>query len=400
MELSHLSCQRVYIEGGDMKKSIVATVTILIAAILAGSGTAQADSPDTEMMRSLVDGYNIYAPNVMWDNQEMVYKMWYGGFAEGPKDGETDSDLEDAIYYRTSKDRINWTEPVPGPVITVADLNPEGLDPDDPWKITHVNDPSVTKHFNRHAGENGAWQYTMFYTVCIYDPCYHSLADIQSAVSADGINWKHHQSFNPRMLLPPDISWDEWETPCGNRDFNRFEHGSAGQCGPAEPYAIFNGNRSSWDVYYVDRLDAGKVKKIEVRGDRTLADWVKPERVYTTPEGSANISGIEVHFINGEWQLFFNVFHASQIDIAKVTSESRHRFEGPFEYIVVNPGDIYCGTLTPGVLPLGHLNHLKRDSRDYSKEYDLYFGLQKRDPSKDGCYPGSMKSIVGWQMVD
>jgi len=66
-------------EGGDMKKSVVSIVTILIAGILATSGTAQADSPDTKMMRSLFGGYNIYAPNVMWDDQEMVYKMWYGG---------------------------------------------------------------------------------------------------------------------------------------------------------------------------------------------------------------------------------------------------------------------------------------------------------------------------------
>ena len=86
--------------------------------------------------------------------------MWYGGW-------QSDSDYpNDKIYYRTSTDNINWL--APATVLRPADVSPNAY---------HVNDPTVTKHFNT---ATSAYQYTMFFTVCM-NPCADDATELWSA---------------------------------------------------------------------------------------------------------------------------------------------------------------------------------------------------------------------------
>jgi len=280
---------------------------ILTLLVLLCSCARSVPIPDSPQEPVVFYGRNIYSPTLINDG---IHKMWYGGWQD------EDDYPSDNIYYRTSTDNSSWSEPQ-----TV--LTPEQI----PVPAVHVNDPSVTKHWNELAA---SWQYTMFYTVCV-PPCNQSDNQIWSSVSSDGTNWSNHQ-----LLLSG---------------------------GAAEPSAVFEGG--SWAVYYVHRLDAQKAKKAKVAGDRTL---ISVQTVYTDPNFIANV---EVKFFDGEWHLFFNRWGADPIrgDIYKSVSSSNSSWSG-YHLLIENKGEV-CTTTAPGVLADG-------------PHYDLYFGHHHR-LSNGGC---------------
>ena len=225
----------------------------------------------------LFSGYNIYAPTLIY--ADGICEMWYGGWQE-PSDYNNDN-----IYYRTSVDCLNWSDP-----ITV--LTPEELP-----NSYHVNDASVTRHFNT---ANGMWQYTMFFTSCA-PPCNgYSDSQIWSSVSADGLSWSNHQ-----MLL---------------------------EGGPSDPSAAFEDE--GWWVYYVDRLDQEKVRKVRVDGNRTVASDI--EVVYIDPGviGNVEVVGNEA---------YFNRFTPIRVDIYKTVNWGTAT-------LVIEPQGVICAATTPAVL--------------------------------------------------
>lgn len=299
----------------------------------------------------LFTGRNVYAPTLINDG---TYKMWYGGW-------ETQQDADagkDKIYYRTSSDNMTWSPPKT--VLLPSDIGPNAV---------HVNDPSVTKHWN---ARDSKWEYTMFYTVCI-SPCSQADNQIWSSMSADGETWSFHQ-----MLL-------------------------SGASGPAEPAAIVDPETDGtfWKVYYVDRAtDPQKIKMARVDGARSAFSIVT---VFTYTK-ALGISGAEVRQFNGKWHLFFNTFFAlsatqlDRVDIYK--SESTSNVAWPTdtaEILIENTGATYCATITPGVLPTGG-----RGGNLYfglEDRYDLYFGLTPRQ-ADGSCDISKQGSIERWYWQD
>jgi hypothetical protein len=294
--------------------------------LLSVSDYAFSDTP--ESISSLFSGKNIYAPSVLSDGQ---YKMWYGGW-------QTQADYpNDLIYYRSSANNETWSSPVV--VLRPIDIG---------TNVVHVNDPSVTKHFNQ---SNGKWQYTMFYTVCV-SPCNQQDNQVWSSTSPDGTHWGNH-----KVLL-------------------------AGGFGSAEPSAILQTgiNGAFWRVYYVDRTDASRVKFVNVNGNR---EAISTAIAYTHP---GTISGVEVRYINNQWQMFFNVFYTDRVDIFKTISSTNDTWVN-FEPLIVNTGATFCGTLTPAILDAG------------PGKYFLYFGLTKREIN-GSCDLTKQTSIEKWKWVD
>jgi hypothetical protein len=258
----------------------------VLALIFVALSVTSADTIISE--NSMFTGFNIYSPTVIYDNG--VYKMWYGGW-------QTQSDYpHDKIYYRTSTDNVHWSPSIT--VLTPADIGSN---------VAHVNDPSVTKHFNT---TNGQWQYTMFYTICI-NTCHQADNQIWSSVSTDGINWK----FNQTLL--------------------------AGSPGPSEPSAVVEApqlNGGFWKVYYEDRLDQPKIKMVSVDGNRHAVSG-SVLVVYTLPPNvgvGVSIANPEVKLVNGTWQLFFNAYLPTEADIYKVESTSNASWPSSYEILIQN----------------------------------------------------------------
>jgi hypothetical protein len=302
---------------------------VTLIAVLLFAGVAFADT--VLRMDWLFNGAAIYSPTLIRDPQNGLYKMWYGGWQD-----TNVNQGHDFIYYRDSADNYNWS----GFVIVL-----------EPWQVTsnamHVNDPSVTKHFNT---SNGQWQYTMFYTLCV-SPCSQSQNEIWSSTGADGIHWYNHQ-----LLL-------------------------SGPLGPAEPAAIIDPQPDGtfWKVYYADRGDDTKMKMASVNGNRTAT---KVQVVFTSPGGQV-ISSPEVRNVNGVWDLWFNVHFANEVDIYKTTSNVNTSWPSSDEVLIQNSGPTYCASLTPGVLP------------ESNGQYDMYFGLTSRQ-SNGGCLFQFTPGIVKW----
>jgi hypothetical protein len=274
---------------------------------------------------------NVYSPTVILDNG--VYKMWYGGW-------ESLGQSNDAIYYRTSTDGINWTNPQTmveaGKVLTGA---------------VDANDPSVTKHYNSISKQ---YQYTMFYTLCVA-PCL-SPGDNQtwSAVSSDGVFWQYHK---PLMTTN----------------------------GASEPSAVITGPQvdgTFWQVYYMNVAGTNnQVYMANVNGDRTV---LQQRVVYTTNKTLANP---EVREAGGRWILFTNFYTPQgRADIYNIQSSSNLSWTGELQPVVVNNGPDICATYAPGVLPLN------------GNTYALYFGDTQTSSSNPGCSSDRSTSIQAWTL--
>ena len=119
----------------------------------------------------------LMCPDVMWDNEAQIYKMWYSG-------GEQYE--PNAIGYAFSTDGINWTKDSNNPIFQA--------DPETAWEQHKVAACHVTRYEDN---------YIMFY-IGFHNEDY---AQIGVARSTDGItNWQRHPQ-NP-IIAPSPGKWD------------------------------------------------------------------------------------------------------------------------------------------------------------------------------------------------
>ena len=152
---------------------------------------------------------SLMCPDVMWEEEEQLYKMWYSG-------GEKYE--PNAIGYAVSKDGIHWEKRAGNPVFQA--------DPENPWE----QHKAAGCHVIKLDGE-----YLMFY-IGYQNEDY---AQIGLAKSKDGVSgWMRHPE-NP-IIAPDPGAWD------GEACY--------------KPYAIYDGNR--WMLWYNGRK--GHVEQIGV----------------------------------------------------------------------------------------------------------------------------------------
>lgn len=311
---------------------------LLCSPFVIVSGPTTADSLIES--RALFSGANIYSPTVLTDGA--THKMWYSAW-------QVAGNFNDRIYYRTSTDRNTWS--AYQEVLSPAMLGSN---------VTHVTDPSVTKHWNALSGQ---YQYTMFYTVCMKFPPQQTCDpqagnQVWSSVSSNGIQWSGH-----KVLLSSGL-------------------------GSAEPSAIIDqqADGSFWKVYYEDRLHAGVIKVAKVDGNRNA---ISTAIVYTSNETMANP---EVQYFNGQWHLFFNVYTGSfngyplRGDIKKAIGATNTSFYNA-QTLIANSGAPFCATIGPGITPVS------------GNTYDLYFGLNPTQPNGT-CDFTKNTAIHRWRMAE
>ncbi|NCA80525.1 MAG: hypothetical protein EOM76_10145 [Sphingobacteriia bacterium] len=154
-------------------------------------------SPDTPWEKVAV-----MCPDVIWDAQQKLFKMWYSG-------GEQYE--PDAIGYATSSDGLHWEKYVNNPVFANNIANE--------WEQAKVTACQVIKRQN---------DYLMFY-IGFKNVDY---AQIGMARSKDGItNWER---FKDNPIIKPGNGWDSSAV--------------------YKPYAIPDNNR--WLLYYNGRRDS------------------------------------------------------------------------------------------------------------------------------------------------
>jgi len=276
-------------------------------------------------------GPNVYSPSVLYDNQEGDYKMWYGGWQVATQN-------QDHIYYRASGDGVNW----PSGYIEV--LTPEFVSQryqeltGRAIALTHVNDPSVTKHFNQ---ASGTYQYTMFFTAC-NTPCEADGQNgvpnhIWSVVSADGVNWDFPQPLNPPL--------------------------PSGVYGDTTPSAIFDDsdpNNPNWQVYFGVSSSQGldNAYLVYVNGNRIPAGSAFSVFNYN---GAGLVANPHVMTVGSTWYLIFNTSNNyAGFDIYYSTSSTNSWYGA--SPLVANDGNPFCATIAPAGLALSNT------------QYFLYFG--------------------------
>jgi predicted GH43/DUF377 family glycosyl hydrolase len=159
----------------------------------------------------------LMCPDVIWDEQEKIYRMWYSG-------GEQYE--PDAIGYAESRDGITWTKRAGNPIFR----SDTGID----WEKAKVTACQVVR--------DGEW-YLMFY-IGFRDVDH---AQIGVARSKDGItNWER-LAANP-IVRPGKDQWD------------------ADAC--YKPYAIFDG--AKWLLWYNGRRKDVEQIGVAMRPGREL----------------------------------------------------------------------------------------------------------------------------------
>jgi len=151
----------------------------------------------------------VMCPHVVWDEDMLVYRMWYSG-------GEQNE--PNAIGYAISVDGLKWEKLPDNPILSA--------DPKSEWEQHKVTACQIIKH--------DGW-YLMFY-IGFRD---EEHAQIGLARSRDGItNWQKHQQ-NP-IITPTENQWDSDAT--------------------YKPFAIWYDNK--WLLWYNGRR--GDVEQIGV----------------------------------------------------------------------------------------------------------------------------------------
>jgi hypothetical protein len=323
-------------------------------------GTSVSAMADTYVAgQVLFSGKNVYGASILNDGG---YHMWHSAWQV------SSIPQQDIIYYRKSADNINWSSPTT--VYRTTDL--EASYPGITGKVTHVTDPSVTKHTN---GVTGEVQYTMFFTVCMSKVA-GSTCDAQkdneiwSVVSNDGgKNW-----VLPKPLISgiPNVY-------------------------ASEPSAIIDqqSDGTFWKVYYDDRADSTKVRLVGVDGNRNVIRHYAPA-ISTT----ITLANPEVRYFNGQWHLFANVYgpgardasgtmYPTTANIYKVSSPDNTNFPATAARpIIVNGGVPYCGTIAPGIQPVG------------GNQYDIYFGLISNSVPGQGCDMAANTYMVRYRFAE
>jgi predicted GH43/DUF377 family glycosyl hydrolase len=146
----------------------------------------------------------VMCPDVVWDKEEKIFKMWYSG-------GEQYE--PDAIGYATSKDGITWTKYSENPVFAYNAENE--------WEQHKVTACQVIKRKN---------DFLMFY-IGFRNINY---AQIGMARSKDGITGWERYSENP--IIKPGTGWDASAV--------------------YKPYAVPDKKNNRWLLYYNGRNDS------------------------------------------------------------------------------------------------------------------------------------------------
>lgn len=289
-------------------------ILICLAASMTVSSVSHAQTVTS--MQNIFSGPNIYANNVIYDSQDGMYKMWYGGW-------QSNIQSNDYIYYRASFDGITWY-PVYFPILTPEALQSKyKLRTGETINVQHVNNPSVTKHFNV---TNGQYQYTMFFTVCVY-PCNAADNQIWSMVSSDGVNWDY----------PIKLALNFQDNSGGPIAANVVQSTN----GPAGTF---------WRVQTGVSVGSGNsIYLIHVSGDRVALD--NPTKVFTSSSGLAqNPSRI---YVDGKYYMFFNSANTyGGYNVNYVTSSDDETWGGETVLIAVNNSPI-CAAQTPQALATG-----------------------------------------------
>ena len=287
------------------------TVGLIAAAVGCGSSDVKGEQTDRvasattlQSGSTLFAGRNIYSPTVIFDDQEQIYKMWYGGW-------QTQSDYpNDHIFYRSSVDSVRWSDPVT--VVSPKSVLPTGV---------HANDPNVTKTYNTLSK---TYQYTMFYTFCT-GGCTDAESSIWSAVSADGLNWYYHQAVMTGGTTNPSVI---------------YEPGAGG---------------AIWKLYFINRVEGAlNVKMVPIGGARTPVG--SPSVVHSP--ANTTVGDVEVRKVGGVWQLFYNKMGLNLTDIYVAQSKNNTSFAAPAApFLVMQGSPVFCAALTPGILPTGGSNY-------------------------------------------
>lgn len=144
---------------------------------------------------------SVMCPDVLWDEDEKIYKMWYSG---------GDQYEPDAIGYATSSDGLNWTKYAANPIFK--------NDPSNSWEQAKVTACQVIHQDN---------QYLMFY-IGFHDINY---AQIGIARSNNGIDHWQRNPHNP--IISPGMGWDSSAV--------------------YKPYAIYDKKQDRWLLWYNGR---------------------------------------------------------------------------------------------------------------------------------------------------
>jgi len=260
--------------------------------------------------RTIFEGRNVYSPSIEYDGSTHMFKMWYGGW-------QADADYpNDKIYYRQSKDGVNWSGP--RTVLTPSQL---------PTAISHVNDPSVVTAVNSITKKV---QYTMFYTACVKPCSINSENQLWSAVSDDGLHWILHKPLvrAEGAAVPTAVSLD------------------------SKGIAV-------WRVYYSktseDNNKPTHIYMVGVDGDRNA---LAGTAIAYTYRGPGVISNPEVRKISGTWDLLFNVYRrplgakrdTADIYVAQSTSSTEWRSGSEMPLITNDPNGSVCATVAPALI--------------------------------------------------
>ena len=311
-------------------------LTLAVAALAAG--VARADTA-ISWYPSVLSAYNWYSPQVFFDAQAGLYKMYFGGRT-------TQAQSYDSIYYSVSADSINWSTPqeILNPAVVQAKFRAwtTGDSQAEPFKsmtIDEVNDPFVTKHFNT---TNNQYQYTMFFTACINGCGVQSNNRIWSMTSVDGINFDFPQ--------PAKIS------------------GEGVNVWAAQPSALVvagTDGAAFWYVYHENRNPANgadhKAYLTKVTGARTAIAGVSPQAVFTETRGNGagQVSAVNVVQRGSQWDLIFNQYMPNDItNVYRVSSASKTSWTGASTAVIANNNSPYCATLTPSAVPVSSTQYI------------------------------------------
>lgn len=270
------------------------------------------------------NGPNVYSPFVMYDFEEGVCKMWYGGW-------QADQQFQDHIYYRTSSDCVNWSDNY------TEVLTPDGIsqlyqqNTQQYVSFTHVNDPSVSKHFNP---VSQTYLYTMFFTAC-YAPCADNSDgrgvpnSIWSVVSADGVNWGYPTPLNP--TLPDNVYGDATPSIIVNN---------------SDQYNVY------WSVYFSVSSSTGgnSIYLVNADGNRSATGSAfSVFNYYDPPRFGGNPS---VFTLGSTWYLLFNTINDyGGFDISYATSSTNDWTQSGASPLVVSTNNPICGAVAPAALP-------------------------------------------------
>ena len=336
-----------------LKLSLIGAALLLVglfSAVLvsqkAQENRSRADTAPSDALISykyIIGGYNIYAPEIIYDKEEHIYKMWFGGWM-------SQSDVPyDRMYYSTSYDRVSWSAPLE--VLVAAP--------------TQINDPSVIKLSPGH--------YVMIFTSLSYsaegwitDPdcvnTHRSMNLVFKSISSDGIHWS-----TPSELIGRNNGYS--------------------LCGAWAPSVVLRDN-AYWVYYGDEKWTYILLSKFDMN-----FNLLSTQRITTDNKVRANPHVVADH---GTWYMFYNAAVNGFDRFEMVASVDGVHWDQDHPKLIMSiAGDSTHSVLTPFVL----------FSETEPQLYWLYFGYgdQTNQAStihvwqyKRQCLDVACTTFAGW----